>query len=82
MIEPVTLKGRSVVLRPLSRDDVPAMRALAGGPRGTFEWAFVPTPDRYSSSLCSCSFARKRSPSVPKPFPGGIFLFICRWYSR
>ncbi len=46
MIEPVTLKGSSVVLRPLSRDDVPAMRALAGGPRGTFEWAFVPTPDQ------------------------------------
>ena len=45
-IEPVTLSGRSVVLRPLSRTDVPAMRALAAGPRGTFELAFVPTPDQ------------------------------------
>jgi RimJ/RimL family protein N-acetyltransferase len=45
-IEPVTLSGKSVVLRPLSRNDVPAMRALAAGPRGTFEWAFVPTPDQ------------------------------------
>jgi len=44
-IEPVTLSGKAVVLRPLSRNDVPAMRALAAGPRGTFEWAFVPTPD-------------------------------------
>src|SRR5262249_20183845 len=34
MIEPVTLKGTSVILRPLSRDDVPEMRALAAGPRG------------------------------------------------
>jgi len=46
MIEPVTLKGSFVVLRPLSRDDVPAMRALAAGPRGTFEWVFVPLPDQ------------------------------------
>src|SRR6266566_257573 len=224
-IEPLTLKGNSVLLRPLSRADVPAMRALAKGPRGTFEWAFVPTPEQvpqyveaalaqverkaalvfavctpagemvgctrlfdlqrwewpagkdprpgedvldaaeigytwlaeaaqrtainteakllllrhafetwrcyrvtlktdernarsrrrmarggaaaareaagalsreristpaaaglrsreeggYSSSSCCSSFARKRSPSVPNPFPGGIFLFICRW---
>src|SRR5205823_2640946 len=33
MIEPVTLRGRFVLLRPLSRDDVPALRALAAGPR-------------------------------------------------
>ena len=150
-----------MVLRPLSRNDVPALRALAAGPRGTFEWAFVPTPDQvlqyvdgalalmerkaalvfaictpdgelagctrlfdlqrwewltgkdprqeqdvldagermargrappageaaaamsaHSSSLCCSSLARSRSPSVPKPFPGGIFLFIWRWYSR
>jgi len=45
-IEPVTLSGKSVVLRPLSRNDVPALRALAAGPRGTFEWAFVPTPEQ------------------------------------
>jgi RimJ/RimL family protein N-acetyltransferase len=45
-IEPVILSGKSVVLRPLSRKDVPAMRALAAGPRATFEWAFVPTPEQ------------------------------------
>src|SRR3954467_11179140 len=45
-VEPVTLKGASVLLRPLSRADIPAMRALAEGPRGTFEWGFVPTADQ------------------------------------
>jgi N-acetyltransferase len=42
-IEPVTLRGEFVTLRPLSREDVPDMRELASGPRSTFEWAFVPT---------------------------------------
>ena len=46
MIEPVTLRGAFVVLRPLSRADVPALRAIAAGPRGTFEWALVPAPER------------------------------------
>ena len=46
MIEPVTLQGRFVVLRPLARGDVVALRALAAGPRGTFEWAQVPPPER------------------------------------
>ena len=46
MIEPVTLQGRFVVLRPLSRGDVPALRTLAAGPRRTFEWAMVPAPER------------------------------------
>ena len=45
-IEPVTLRGVAVTLRPLSREDVPALRALAGGPRGTFHWGFVPTPEQ------------------------------------
>lgn len=43
-IEPLTLYGSSVVLRPLSRGDVPALRAIAAGPRATFEWAMVPSP--------------------------------------
>ncbi|MGZ6123724.1 MAG: GNAT family N-acetyltransferase [Myxococcales bacterium] len=42
-VEPVTLRGTSVVLRPLARDDIPALQALASGPRATFEWAMVPT---------------------------------------
>lgn len=43
-VAPVTLQGTSVVLRPLSLDDVPALQAIASGPRGTFEWAMVPAP--------------------------------------
>jgi RimJ/RimL family protein N-acetyltransferase len=45
-IEPVTLQGVHVLLRPLSRADVPAMRRLASGPRDTFQWGFVPTPEQ------------------------------------
>jgi N-acetyltransferase len=45
-IDPVTLKGSHVLLRPLSRADVPAMRRLAGGPRDSFQWASVPTPEQ------------------------------------
>jgi RimJ/RimL family protein N-acetyltransferase len=45
-VEPVTLRGRFVTLQPLSRADVPALRALAAGPRGTYEWALVPTPEQ------------------------------------
>lgn len=41
-VVPVTLRGTSVVLRPLSRDDIAAVQAIASGPRGTFEWAMVP----------------------------------------
>ncbi|HTO99237.1 MAG TPA: GNAT family protein [Myxococcales bacterium] len=41
-IEPVTLAGSAVVLRPLSRADIPALQALAAGPRDTYEFAQVP----------------------------------------
>jgi RimJ/RimL family protein N-acetyltransferase len=42
-VEPLTLRGRFVHLRPLSRADVPALQEIASGPRDTFEWAMVPT---------------------------------------
>lgn len=42
----ITLQGSSTVLRPISRDDIPALQAIASGPRGTFEWAMVPTPSQ------------------------------------
>jgi RimJ/RimL family protein N-acetyltransferase len=42
----LTLRGTSVVLRPLSRDDIAALQAIASGPRGTFEWAMVPAPSQ------------------------------------
>src|SRR3989475_6409214 len=45
-IEPLTLQGRSALRRPLARGDAPALRALAAGPRGTFEWALVPAPEQ------------------------------------
>src|SRR6266849_7453755 len=44
MIEPVTLRGQSVLLRPLSSADAAEMRALAAGPRETFRWTLVPQP--------------------------------------
>ena len=47
-VEPVTLRGGSVVLRPLSRADIPALQAIASGPRGTYEWAMVPTAAQVS----------------------------------
>jgi RimJ/RimL family protein N-acetyltransferase len=53
VVGPVTLQGRSVRLRPLSRDDVPALRAIASGPRDTYRWAMVPAPaqvERYVES--------------------------------
>ncbi len=43
-VEPVTLQGRFVLLRPLSRGDVPALRSIAAGPRATYLWAMVPEP--------------------------------------
>jgi RimJ/RimL family protein N-acetyltransferase len=55
-IEPVTLAGRFVVLRSLSREDIPAMRALAAGPRDTYTWALVPPPghvERYVENALS-----------------------------
>ena len=45
-VEPLTLEGSFVLLRPLSRDDVPALRSIAAGPRETYRWAMVPEPSR------------------------------------
>jgi RimJ/RimL family protein N-acetyltransferase len=44
MVEPVTLTGGTVVLRPLEASDAAALRAIAEGPRDTFQWANVPQP--------------------------------------
>jgi N-acetyltransferase len=46
LIEPVTLRGKHVTLRPLELSDSAALREIAAGPRETFVWANVPTPDR------------------------------------
>src|SRR5258706_13556983 len=52
MIEKVTLRGRFVLLRPLSRDDAGEMRALvAAGPRETFTWTSVPMPETVGAYL-------------------------------
>jgi RimJ/RimL family protein N-acetyltransferase len=45
MIAPVTLRGRFVLLEPLAQRHVEPMRQLAAGPRETFRWAMVPSPD-------------------------------------
>jgi RimJ/RimL family protein N-acetyltransferase len=44
VIEPVTLRGKFVTLRPLEPGDVKALHAIASGPRETFQWANVPQP--------------------------------------
>lgn len=41
-VEPLMLAGRSVMLRPLSREDVAALEAIASGPRETYRWGMVP----------------------------------------
>jgi len=40
-----TLGGRFVLLRPLALADVGEMQAVAAGPRETFTWTHVPTPE-------------------------------------
>lgn len=45
MIEPVTLRGEHVLLEPLAPRHVEALRAIAAGPRESFTWAMVPTPE-------------------------------------
>jgi N-acetyltransferase len=51
MIEPVTLRGRSVLLRPLAKSDAEPMRAIAAGSRETFTWAMVPQPETVDAYL-------------------------------
>ena len=63
-IEPVTLQGRFVVLRPLGRGDVPALRALAAGSRGTFEWALVPAPEQVEQYVESALSQMSRRAAV------------------
>lgn len=63
-VEPVTLAGRFVILRPLSRDDIPQMRALAGGPRSTFEFAFVPAPDQVAQYVESALLQMSRKAAL------------------
>src|SRR5207253_5085256 len=40
-----TLGGRFVLLRPLAQADDGEMQAVAAGPRETFTWTHVPTPE-------------------------------------
>jgi RimJ/RimL family protein N-acetyltransferase len=46
LIEPVTLTGKHVTLRPLAASDAAALREIASGSRETFVWANVPQPDQ------------------------------------
>lgn len=45
MIQPITLRGRHVTLRPLAVPDAAALREIASGPRETFAWANVPSAE-------------------------------------
>jgi len=44
-LKPVTLEGRYVRLKPLSLDHVPALLAVASGPRQTFALTYVPSDE-------------------------------------
>jgi RimJ/RimL family protein N-acetyltransferase len=45
------LRGQFVLLEPLSRAHLEPMRRLAAGPRETFRWAMVPTPEMSGAYL-------------------------------
>src|SRR5438874_411978 len=51
MIDPVTLRGRHVLLRPLRRADAEEMGALGAGPRGTYAFTVVPAPAQVAAYI-------------------------------
>jgi N-acetyltransferase len=63
LIEPVTLSGKHMTLRPLALDDATALREIAAGPRETFTWANVPSPDQVDAYVARAleSVARKQA---------------------
>src|SRR5438067_6284960 len=65
MIEKVTLRGRNVLLRPLSMADAAEMRALvASGPRETFTWTTVPVPETVESYIATAVSAMERGEAL------------------
>jgi RimJ/RimL family protein N-acetyltransferase len=47
----ITLRGRFVLLRPLTAADADEMRALVAGPRETFRWTSVPLPGQVEAYI-------------------------------
>ena len=59
------LRGRFVLLRPLSRDDAGEMRALvATSPRETFQWTTVPTPETVEQYIEAAVTAMERGEAL------------------
>ena len=81
-VGPVTLQGRFVLLRPLSRDDVPALRALASGPRGTYDWALVPAAENVEEyvEIALSQMARKASVVFGISLPSGEMVGCTRLF--
>jgi RimJ/RimL family protein N-acetyltransferase len=63
LIEPVTLSGKHVTLRPLAPGDAAALREIASGPRESFAWANVPMPEHVDSYVSRAleSVAKKQA---------------------
>lgn len=64
MIEPVTLRGKFVLLRPLALEDAPALRAIASGPRDTFTWGNVPQLDAVDAYVAKAIASVERREAV------------------
>jgi RimJ/RimL family protein N-acetyltransferase len=59
------LRGRFVLLRPLSLADADEMRALvASGPRDTFQWTTVPTPETVEQYISTAVTATERGEAL------------------
>jgi RimJ/RimL family protein N-acetyltransferase len=64
MIAPVELRGRHVWLQPLSRAHLEPLRKLAAGPRETFTWTVVPTPETAEAYLAEALSLIERREAV------------------
>src|SRR4051812_10012739 len=82
MIEPVTLRGKHVLLRPLRRADAGEMRALAAGPRGTWAFTVVPAPVEVEAYLeaAVAEMEARRSVAFATCAPSGEMLGSTRLF--
>jgi RimJ/RimL family protein N-acetyltransferase len=72
-VEPLTLRGEFVVLRPLCAADVSALQALAAGPRGTYQFGHVPAPEQVAEYVerALADVARKTALAFVVSLPSG-----------
>jgi N-acetyltransferase len=82
MIAPVTLRGRFVLLEPLSAAHAPAMRQLGNGPRESFRWTTVPTPEAVDGYLAKAleMVARGQAVVFATCLPSGELLGSSRLF--